>query len=232
MSVSRGKHRLAHQIDVGRGCRQREPGQARVTCTGGYSARPDLRPLRSRQAPSPSPSDCWPVYFRITISCGSYIDDRRRPANSAALRDSRDSAPASWQAVAAPSPAATCRWRCRVCCSFPKGSGLSGAGWSLVPCATTSGDCVRVQLGDRTPEGRFLRARHVCQHDELTGRRIPARPRITRSGPGPRAVTAILDHGGPHPRREIAEEGVSALRSPETAARISPFCNKAVRVRL
>jgi len=99
MSVSRGKHRLAHQSDVRRGCRQREPGQAIVTCPGGYSARPGLLRLRSRQAPSPSQSDCWPAYCRITISCGSYIDDRRPPVNSAALRDSRDSAPASRQAV-------------------------------------------------------------------------------------------------------------------------------------
>ena len=34
--------------------------------------------------------------------------------------------------------------------------------------------------------GGFLRARHVRQHDELIGRRIAARPRIIRSGPGPR----------------------------------------------
>ena len=31
---------------------------------------------------------------------------------------------------------------------------------------------------DRAPEGGFLPARHVRQHDQLTGRRTPARPRI------------------------------------------------------
>jgi hypothetical protein len=51
------------------------------------------------------------------------------------------------------------------------------------------------RLGVIVRQRGVLRARHVCQHDELTGRRIAARPTIIRSGPGLR--TSERGHGGP-----------------------------------
>jgi hypothetical protein len=49
--------------------------------------------------------------------------------------------------------------------------------------------------------GRYgIDVKAARQHDELTGRRIAARPRIIRSGPGPR----IFGHGYGDPER-VAE---------------------------
>ena len=46
------------------------------------------------------------------------------------------------------------------------------------------------RLGVIVRQKGFLRARHLCQHDELIGRRIEARPRIIRSCAGPAHVLA------------------------------------------
>src|SRR5260370_28466023 len=70
---------------------------------------------------------------------------------------------------------------------------------------------------DRAPAGRFLRARHVCQPDELTGRRIAARPRTIRSGPGPRMPGAA---GQPRAGRGTAFLGPDKELLPP--ARVSP----------